>query len=102
MLKLGKENIIIKHGCRFSYGDNLSPILFIDVFYLVADDILEALKAKSVIAPNIMCDNLTPVGFLKWHKIKHGRKKIENLTDIFTRVDDSAALFNNRDDMNVN
>ena len=44
ILKVGREEIAIKYGCRFRQGDNLAPTMFVIVMQLVTEDVLHKLE----------------------------------------------------------
>ena len=67
ILKVGIEEIIIKHGCRVVQGDNLAPMLFIFVTQLVNEDILIALKEAITSTPSVKYSR-SGKGSLRLHK----------------------------------
>ena len=70
MIKVGKEEIAIRHSCKVRKGDNLSPTLLIISMWLVAQCMLAKLKSDNISLPSAMYNNVFE-GALYLHKETH-------------------------------
>ena len=55
MLKIGREDVRLTHGCEVRQVNNVSPILFIVVIQLATEDIMKSLKRAGAERPKIKC-----------------------------------------------
>ena len=97
-LKIGKEEVIIKHGCGVKQSDNLSPILFTIVMQLVIEDTFIKFKLNNLDLPRMKHD-VERSRILKLHNKKEINKIKDKLTCAFTHADDGAFIFNDRESM---
>ena len=98
VLKLKKEEIIIKNGCGTRKVDNIAPNIFIIVLQLVAEDILNKLKSDNVEITTMSC-NPTSMGALKLHHCKDASLMINSPINFIACVCYGACIFNNRDEI---
>ena len=100
VIKIGREEVRIKHECRMRPGDNMAQPLFIIVMQLVAEDIIAHLKKVGVDLLKIKY-SIDDNGVLRSHSKNDMEAVIRYVINMLMHVDDGASLFNDRNSLTL-
>ena len=98
ILKVGKEEIIIKYRCGIWQDNNLAPTLFIIAIQLVAENIINELIKVKIQLPSIKCST-NGEGVMRLHDEDDIEDLVDRYINILTYVDNGAGIFNCREDV---
>ena len=95
ILKVGKEEISMKHGYGVRQGDNLSPTLLIIVMQLLVEDVIKRTKIKY--APMSIIKTQLEEGLMtKLYSREELKKMKDKELNILAYFDDGSFSLNSR------